>query len=82
MLRLSVLIALLSLIAVSAFAQQADTTATTAKQQADTTVVAPTCPGALVTPPQTTRRRLRPRRRRRPRPRQRRNRATPAGTGG
>jgi len=54
MLRFSVLIALLSLFAVSAFAQQADTTATTAKQQADTTVVAPKAVAPATTPPQTT----------------------------
>ena len=53
MLRLSVLIALLSLFAVSAFAQQADTTATAEKQQADTTVAAvkqPAAPAAVVAP--------------------------------
>jgi hypothetical protein len=62
MMRLLICIALLSLIAVSAFAQKADTTATAAKQQADTAaaavkqqagaaaVVAP----AAVAPPQTT----------------------------
>ena len=49
---------LVTLCAVSAFAQQADTTATTAKQLADTTVVAPqTAPPAATAPqvqPQTT----------------------------
>ena len=52
MLRLSILIALLSLIAVSAFAQQADTTATTVKQQADTAAVV--APPPTTPPPQTT----------------------------
>ena len=40
MFRVSILIALLSLISVSAFAQQADTTAAAAKQKADTTAAA------------------------------------------
>ncbi len=44
--RLSILIVLLSLFAVSAFAQLADTTATAVKQQSDT--------AAVVAPPQTT----------------------------
>lgn len=51
MLRLSICIVLLSLIAVSAFAQQADTTAAAAKQKADTAaVIAP----AAVAPAQAT----------------------------
>ena len=63
MFRVSILIALLSLISVSAFAQKADTTAAAAKQKADTTaaaaaVVAPAAAAvvapATVAPPQTT----------------------------
>jgi hypothetical protein len=54
MFRVSILVALLSLISVSAFAQQADTTAAAAKQKADTAVVAPAvaAPAAVApTPP-------------------------------
>ena len=52
MLRAFLVIVLLSMCAVTAFAQQADTTATTVKQQADTTVVAPqTAPPSTTTPP-------------------------------
>jgi len=40
MFRVSILIALLSLISVSAFAQQADTTTAAAKQKVDTTAAA------------------------------------------
>ena len=57
MLRVLFFIVLLNLCAVSAFAQQADTTATTAPQKADTTtVVAPqkTAPPPATTPPATT----------------------------
>ena len=55
--RLSILIALLSLIAVTAFAQQPDTTAAPVKQQADSTVapvVQQADTAAVVAPPKTT----------------------------